>query len=895
MAVKRLDDQAWAVGTAESLTLPEATGGTGTITYSLSPTTPAGVTFTASTRVLAGNPTGRFTSATFTYTATDADGNTDELTFTIVVTASAITFDSGMANQSWTVGTAVSVTTPTLSGGVGAFTYSITPALPAGVTFTAATRLLSGTPTAVAASATYTYTGTDAEGIAASRTFTIVVAAASLVATSIVHISGNNQIDTVGTTLSTHYVVEVRDQNGDALSGITVAFAVTAGGGSLSASSVTTDSSGQAESTLTLGSTTGTNTVTATASGITAPVTFTATATATGTAVASYIHITDASDDNIRMILPPTSGGAASIVRTYTVDGLNSPIGMAFDGTHLHIVDTDDDNIRMILPPSADGQASVVRTYTVSGLNNAGAMTFDGTHIHLADINDNNVRMILPPSSGGQASVVRTYTVTFLGDPSGMAFDGTHIHIADFTDDNIRMILPPSAGGSASVVYTYTVFGLDNQRGMTFDGTYIHLADINDDNVRMIAPPSSSGQASTVRTYTVSGLGNPSGMTFDGGLITQAVLTLTTTDTDIRAGEAVDIDIASDIDITGFTASDISVTGGTRGALTGSGMSWTLAVTAGAAGTMTIAIAEDAVSPGNTAVSQDFTVTALVTGTITFDDGFGDSGGDTGVNIELSESVTGLALSDFTVVNGTLSNLQGTGTSYTATLNFPASGTNTTTVTLRANTVSPSNAAIVATIIYFQVQTDAVLNITIDQTSVENSEVVNVTFTFDSAVTGFTAGDVVVTFGATKGALTNEGNNVYTMPVTAPSTGSGTIVVSVAEDRVSPGNNTDNVSFTYTTPVVALSFGSTIAAQSWTVGTAVSLTLPTATGGTGTITYSLSPTLPAGVTFTASTRSLAGTSDGSLYISNVHLYCGRCRRNNARPDLHDCRCCCCRD
>ena len=177
-----IDDQAWSVGTAESLTLPEATGGTGTITYSLSPTTPAGVTFTASTRVLAGNPTGRFTSATFTYTATDADGNTDELTFTIVVTASAITFDSGMANQSWTVGTAVSVTTPTLSGGVGAFTYSITPALPAGVTFTAGTRLLSGTPTAVAASATYTYTGTDAEGIAASRTFTIVVAAAALVA-----------------------------------------------------------------------------------------------------------------------------------------------------------------------------------------------------------------------------------------------------------------------------------------------------------------------------------------------------------------------------------------------------------------------------------------------------------------------------------------------------------------------------------------------------------------------------------------------------------------------------------------------------------------------------------------------------------------------------------------
>ena len=41
-----------------------------------------------------------------------------------------------------------------------------------------------------------------------------------------------------------------------------------------------------------------------------------------------------------------------------------------FDGTHIHIADQTDDNVRMILPPSADGQASIVRTYTVSGLGN---------------------------------------------------------------------------------------------------------------------------------------------------------------------------------------------------------------------------------------------------------------------------------------------------------------------------------------------------------------------------------------------------------------------------------------------------------------------------------------------------------------------------------------------
>ena len=70
---------------------------------------------------------------------------------------------------------------------------------------------------------------------------------------------------------------------------------------------------------------------------------------------------------------------------------------------------------------------------------------------------------------------------------------------------------------------------------------------------------------------------------------------------------------------------------------------------------MTIAIAEDAVSPGNTAVSQDFTVNARATATITFDDTSGESGGSTGVNIAFGESVTGLQLSELTASAGTLS------------------------------------------------------------------------------------------------------------------------------------------------------------------------------------------------------------------------------------------------
>ena len=477
---------------------------------------------------------------------------------------------------------------------------------------------------------------------------------------------------------------------------------------------------------------------------------------------------------------------------------------------------------------------------------------------------------------------------------------------------NVRMILPPSGNGEAPIVYTYTVAGLNNAQGVAFDGTHIHIADEDDDNVRMILPPSGNGEAPVVHTYTVAGLNTPFGMTFDGAITSQATLTLSTTDTDIRAGEPVDIEIDSDIDISNFVAADITVTNGTRGALTiNSATSATLRVTAGSAGTMTVAIGEDAVDPANVAASQDFTVNARVVATITFDDTTGESGGSTGVNIALSESVgTSLQLSHLTASAGTLSNLTGSGTSWEADLAFPSTGSGTVDIDLAIDSTTPQNAAASASIDYqeplelawivptvptdntFQVTltsnhelqgvvigdfrlriadnseaviildatnatltavagtnnweidisltgtfdadytvrvrrnslmfdgmnvptpalasdpftidtslgVDAVLDITLDATSVETSEIVNATFTYDKAVGDFVAADVTVTTGATKGALTNNGDNTYSMPITAPATGTGTIAVSVAADVVTPGNNSDSASFTYAPP-----------------------------------------------------------------------------------------------
>ncbi|MYD98629.1 MAG: hypothetical protein F4X98_14770, partial [Gammaproteobacteria bacterium] len=74
-----------------NLVLPQATGGNGALTYALTPALPAGLTFTASTRTISGTPTAITAAATYTYKVTDADANTadsdaDTLTFTIAVT-----------------------------------------------------------------------------------------------------------------------------------------------------------------------------------------------------------------------------------------------------------------------------------------------------------------------------------------------------------------------------------------------------------------------------------------------------------------------------------------------------------------------------------------------------------------------------------------------------------------------------------------------------------------------------------------------------------------------------------------------------------------------------------------------------------------------------------------
>ena len=164
------------VGVAYSQTFT-ATGGVGPYTYSESGTLPAGVTFSGNT--LSGTPTQGGSFANVIITAKDSNNFTGPQTYTLVIAAPTITLAPPTGNLAVTAETAYTQAF-TATGGTGPYTYSETGALPAGLTWTAATGTISGTATAsgsfpIHITATDSSTGTGAPYSSGAIAYTLVV------------------------------------------------------------------------------------------------------------------------------------------------------------------------------------------------------------------------------------------------------------------------------------------------------------------------------------------------------------------------------------------------------------------------------------------------------------------------------------------------------------------------------------------------------------------------------------------------------------------------------------------------------------------------------------------------------------------------------------------------
>ncbi|HYW12142.1 MAG TPA: hypothetical protein VE871_09295 [Longimicrobium sp.] len=241
---------------------------------------------------------------------TDAAGNASAGTWTlgpvagtqtVTATAGSLPAVQFSATSQARVATTVTATTATTQTGQAGTAVAAAPTVRvndqtgqplAGVTVTFAVTAGGGTvgsstavtgATGVASANSWTLGATGANTVTASvaglTTVVFNATAQAPAAASIVAVSSTTQTGTAGVAVAQAPTVRVNSAGGQPLAGVTVTFAVTAGGGTLGQTSVVTGAAGTASAgSWTLGAA-GTNTVSATVAGL-APVTFSATATA---------------------------------------------------------------------------------------------------------------------------------------------------------------------------------------------------------------------------------------------------------------------------------------------------------------------------------------------------------------------------------------------------------------------------------------------------------------------------------------------------------------------------------------------------------------------------------------------------------------------------------------
>lgn len=174
----------YGTGLAITPNRPSSSGGAVTA-YSVSPDLPAGLNLSTTTGVISGTPTAVTATTSYTVTAANAVGSTTA-SLTITVNGAAPT---GLAYSTpapvYATGLAIASNSPVSTGGAVTW-YSVSPALPAGLSLDAGTGIVSGTPSAAPTSgpptkATYTVTATNSLGSTTARlTITIYNAPQSI-------------------------------------------------------------------------------------------------------------------------------------------------------------------------------------------------------------------------------------------------------------------------------------------------------------------------------------------------------------------------------------------------------------------------------------------------------------------------------------------------------------------------------------------------------------------------------------------------------------------------------------------------------------------------------------------------------------------------------------------
>ncbi|MGO9065972.1 MAG: beta-propeller fold lactonase family protein [Myxococcaceae bacterium] len=190
------NSEVYSVGTAIAMNVPSNSGGT-VGSYSVSPALPAGLTLNSITGIISGKPTAVAAITNYTVTATNSVGSA---TATVAITVNDVPpthLTYSATPVVYTVGAPIANNTPTSSGGA-VVSYSVTPALPLGLSLSPTTGIISGTPTTVTAAAAYVVTATNTGG---STTASVNITVNDVPPSNLVY-SANPAVYTVGVAIA---------------------------------------------------------------------------------------------------------------------------------------------------------------------------------------------------------------------------------------------------------------------------------------------------------------------------------------------------------------------------------------------------------------------------------------------------------------------------------------------------------------------------------------------------------------------------------------------------------------------------------------------------------------------------------------------------------------------
>jgi len=409
------------------------------------------------------------------------------------------------------------------------------------------------------------------------------------------------------------------------------------------------------------------------------------------------------------------------------------------------------------------------------------ALNLNGSTIRGATANDAILTLAAPGAAGS------------LGANKALVVDGVRPAATNITLSDTAL----SIGETATVTITFAerVVGLDTADFTVAGGTLTDLssADGGLTWTATFTPDSNLSDATNVITLDNTGVmdlaGNIGSGTTDSvnyAIDTQRpTASIVVTDTALRAGQSTTVTITFSEAVVGLTTADFIVANATLSNLTTSdNITWTATLTPGANVTdATNLITLDnfgytdiAGNPGGAPTDSNnyaidtqrpTAISVLVTDTTL------KAGQSTTVTITFSETVTGLDTGDFSVANGTLSNLSSSdgGLTWTATLTPDADVTDATNLITLDNTGYTDAAGNTGTgatdsnnyVIDSQRPT---VSIVVGNTSLSIGDSTTVTITFSEAVTGLTIADFTVANGALSNLSSNDGGVTWTATLT---------------------------------------------------------------------------------------------------------------------------------